>query len=137
MDCMTQFFKGRPILKSSYHTLLTLIPKSNTALEISYFRPTSFVNTIYKPMAEILANRMNKVLPLLISQNQKTFIHGRLYQTIPCWLMKCCMDLNLLEKYHPRGVVLALTLKWPLPPSNRRPSYPHLKHMDFPPLNAK
>lgn len=77
MECVEQFFKGRPILKAINHTFITLIPKIPTASDLEDFRPISCVNLISKHLTKILADRLSKVSNELISPNQTTFIQGR------------------------------------------------------------
>lgn len=37
LQCVKQFFKGKPILQSSNHTFITLIPKIPTAIDMGDF----------------------------------------------------------------------------------------------------
>ena len=41
------------------------------------YRPISLIGCIYKIVAKILANRLEKVLPLIIDERQSAFIEGR------------------------------------------------------------
>lgn len=41
------------------------------------FRPISFVNMIYKLLSKLVADRMSKITPKLISSHQTTFIQGK------------------------------------------------------------
>jgi hypothetical protein len=59
-------------------TFITLIPKFKTPTCIMKYKPISLCNVIYKVIAKVLANRLKKVLPHIISSNQRTFIPGRL-----------------------------------------------------------
>ena len=60
------------------HTFITLIPKTNK-LEYAYqFRPISLCNVLYKIYSKVLANRLKKLLPSIITEHQSTFTKDRL-----------------------------------------------------------
>ena len=58
-------------------TWVTLALKANDAKEIKDYRPISMVVYVYKVVAKILANRISKVMGLLVSETQLTFVQGR------------------------------------------------------------
>lgn len=59
------------------HTYITLIPKVKSLEKISEFRQISLCNVIYKLVSKVLANRLQKFLPLFILENQSAFQAGR------------------------------------------------------------
>ena len=60
------------------HTFITLIPKKRNP-EFAYeFRPISLCNVLYKIFSKVLANRLKKILPNIITENQSAFTKSRL-----------------------------------------------------------
>ena len=60
------------------HTYISLIPKTNNPKNPSDFRPISLCNVILKTITKTVANRIKKVLPNIIHENQSVFLPGRL-----------------------------------------------------------
>lgn len=59
-------------------THITLIPKITSSTKVSDFSPISLCTVIYKIIYKILANRLKKVLPSIISLTQSIFVLSRL-----------------------------------------------------------
>ena len=58
--------------------VISLIPKKKKDTRfIKNMRPPTLLNTDYKILAKALDNRLQEVLPMLISQNQTRFLQGR------------------------------------------------------------
>jgi hypothetical protein len=67
------------IMPSSLNrTNIALIPKVKNPTRVTEFRPISLCNVMYKVISKVLANRLKKILPLIISPVQSVFIPGRL-----------------------------------------------------------
>ncbi|CAN1153013.1 LINE-1 retrotransposable element ORF2 protein [Linum perenne] len=72
-----RFFEKCSLPKYVNSILLALIPKKCNAAEMKDYRPISCCNVMYKVISKVLANRLSKVLPNLISPAQTAFIKGR------------------------------------------------------------
>jgi hypothetical protein len=70
--------KDGSLLKKINHTHLCLIPKVQNLESVKDFRPISLCNVVYKIIAKVLANRLKKILPQIISESQSAFVPGRL-----------------------------------------------------------
>ena len=65
---------GGSWLNQASNTFISLIPKNECADKLDQFRPISLCNSFYKIIAKVLANRLQQVMPKLISPNQAAFI---------------------------------------------------------------
>ena len=59
-------------------TNITLIPKTNNPKRMSEFRPISHYNVVFKLISKALTNKLKTLPPHIITENQSTFILGRL-----------------------------------------------------------
>ena len=72
-----EFYQHCKFEKSLNATFIALIPKKNDASNIRDFRPINLVESLYKILAKVLANRLKVVLDQLISKSQNSFVGGR------------------------------------------------------------
>ncbi|XP_071933685.1 uncharacterized protein [Coffea arabica] len=71
------FFQGMEQPKSWSHSMVVLIPKVEVTSHWQDFRPISLCNVSSKIVSKILAIRISKLLPKLISPWQTRFVPGR------------------------------------------------------------
>ncbi|GJT29450.1 RNA-directed DNA polymerase, eukaryota, reverse transcriptase zinc-binding domain protein [Tanacetum coccineum] len=72
-----EFFRTRKLFGEVNATLITLVPKMQTPLKVTDFRPIACCNVVYKSISKILTNRIKPVLNKLVNQNQSAFLPGR------------------------------------------------------------
>ena len=72
-----EFFEHNQLVKSLNATFLVLIPKGRTVEDLKDLRPISLVGSLYKILSKVLANRIKRVMGLIISQSQNAFVEGR------------------------------------------------------------
>jgi len=70
-------FRNHKLGENTKSSHIGLIPKEVNPLSFDRFRPISLCNVSYKIVTKILANRLKKFLPLLISENQGGFAPSR------------------------------------------------------------
>ncbi|XP_059284804.1 uncharacterized protein LOC132038098 [Lycium ferocissimum] len=71
------YFEGHTLPKSITHTNLVLLPKKNEVETFSDMRPISLSNFINKIISRVLHDKIDHILPRLISANQSGFVKGR------------------------------------------------------------
>lgn len=77
LDMLSDLHRSGSFVKSINVTFTVLVPKKERAKDISDFRPISLVSRLYKLITKVLANRLSKILHLLIDECQHVFVAGR------------------------------------------------------------
>jgi hypothetical protein len=77
-DSVLRILRGIDNPEEINNTFIVLIPKVASPLELGQFRPISLCNVIYKIASKVIANRLKRILPEIISQEQSAFFPGRL-----------------------------------------------------------
>ena len=77
IKAIISFFHSGIMLRVVNHTIITLIPKIESPIQVKQFRPKSLCNVFYKIISKILANRLKNVLDNCIHKNQAAFAPGR------------------------------------------------------------
>lgn len=97
------FFAYGLLLPQLNATNLVLIPKILNAARMTNFRPISCLNSIYKVISKLLADRLKQILQLVISHSQSAFLPGRLFSA---WLAT-----EIVHGYNKRNVEKSAMLK--------------------------
>ncbi|KAL3716688.1 hypothetical protein ACJRO7_008301, partial [Eucalyptus globulus] len=71
------FFVTGELLKQINTTIIALVPKIPNASTVHDFRLIACCNTIYKCITKLIANRLARVLPSIVSLPQNAFVKGR------------------------------------------------------------
>ncbi|GKV28743.1 hypothetical protein SLEP1_g37755 [Rubroshorea leprosula] len=77
IDFVQEFHRLGRLVRGSNASFIVLIPKVENPQRIEEFRPISLIGVMYKIIAKLLANRLRKVLPKIIGEQQMAFIGGR------------------------------------------------------------
>lgn len=71
------FFTSGIMPRELNDTHVRLIPKGSGGSTVADYRPIALCNVFYKIISKLLGNRLKKILPDLISENQSAFVQDR------------------------------------------------------------
>lgn len=74
----TDLYEGNLTTAPIDYSFICLLPKKEGACTATDFRPISLINGIQKIISKVLANRLARELPSIISPSQSAFFKGRL-----------------------------------------------------------
>lgn len=93
VDLFQTFYDHSADLERINRSYLVLLPKKNDAREARDFRPIALQNTSIKCLSKVLTNRLQPVIPLLVSSDQSGFVLGRCVSESFAYaadLLRCC-----------------------------------------------
>ena len=86
--------------------IIICLPKGNKPREfLKHRRPISLLNIDYKILSGVLADRLKKILPKIISETQKGFLQGRYIGENVRLVFDMMSELSHLKK---KGLILLL-----------------------------
>lgn len=71
------FFESSFMPRGINSTIITVVSKRKNINALADFRPISCCNVVYKCISKFLANRLQTILPVIISGSQSAFVCGR------------------------------------------------------------
>lgn len=77
LDSLNEAYHTGELSPTQKRSVLSLIYKKNDKTLLTNWRPISLLNTDYKILAHVLANRLKKVIAKLIKTDQNGYIKGR------------------------------------------------------------
>ncbi|XP_060202575.1 uncharacterized protein LOC132630997 [Lycium barbarum] len=101
-------FDSQTLPKSVTHTNLVLLPKKNNIETFADMRPISLSNFINKVISRVVQDKLEGILPSLISPNQSGFVKGRCIIENVLLTQEVVTDSRLRGK--PANVILKLDM---------------------------
>ena len=77
MGFFREFFEHNRFVKSLNATFLVPIPKRCNVEDLQDLRSISLVGGLYKILTKVLANKIKRVMGLIIYQSQNALVEGR------------------------------------------------------------
>lgn len=74
---MADFHSNGTIPNGLNSSFITLIPKTKQPKLVTDFRPISLINCSLKILLKVMANRLRKVIPNIVLEEQSSFMKGR------------------------------------------------------------
>ena len=78
INCVLDVLNASVLLSGLNETYICLIPKVKNPQKSIEFKPINLCNVLYKIISKVLANRLKRVLGVVIDESQSAFVLGRL-----------------------------------------------------------
>ncbi|CAN6576692.1 unnamed protein product [Malus baccata var. baccata] len=104
------FWHSGSMLRKLNHTNLVLIPKVKCPKNMTQFRPIALCNVIYKILAKVITNRLKKIMPKVIGENQSAFVAGKQIQDNILVVHEILHSLNHQSKDMQKGMAIKLDM---------------------------
>ncbi|WMV39051.1 hypothetical protein MTR67_032436 [Solanum verrucosum] len=109
VNMVRAFFCGQELPRFITYTNLVLIPKKEVVQSFGDLRPIRLSTFINKIISRLLHDRLVKVLPIIISQNQAGFVKGRSITKNVLLAQEIIRDINRRNKLQNVVVKLDMT----------------------------
>ncbi|PNX71458.1 ribonuclease H, partial [Trifolium pratense] len=76
-SAVLEFFTSSWILPGFNSNIIALLPKTPDASSIDQYRPIAMANFKFKVITKIIADRLASIMPSIVSEEQRGFIHDR------------------------------------------------------------
>ncbi|KAM2745333.1 hypothetical protein PS2_021080 [Malus domestica] len=104
------FWHSGNLLRKLNHTNLVLIPKVKCPKNMTQFRPIALCNVSYKILAKVITNRLKKIMPKVIGENQSAFVAGKQIQDNILVVHEILHSLNHQSEEIHKGMAIKLDM---------------------------
>ncbi|KAM1174400.1 hypothetical protein ACFX19_027537 [Malus domestica] len=104
------FWHFGTLLRKLNHTNLVLIPKVKCPKNMTQFRPIALCNVSYKILAKVITNRLKRLMPRVIGENQSAFVAGKQIQDNILVVHKILHSLNHQSQGNYKGMAIKLDM---------------------------
>lgn len=77
MAFINEFHRNGKLPRGINSSFIALIPKIETAMNLSEYRPISLIGSMYKILSKVLAARIKNTIPVVVSEVQSAFSGGK------------------------------------------------------------